>query len=149
MKTKHIFVAALDVGGLLPFAVRKARTLQESLKEQERARVMLVKFIEKLEKNYREQIYYMGMDVIEAKSYERFIFGKGGFFEVMVEFPLAMNAHFVDEKKAGRFCMALKKTLAGMLRRDAVSRMFIDSIEVGSEVDQSLTYEKWNRLKGV
>ena len=149
MKTKHIFVPALDVGEVLPFVVRKTKTLQENIKEQERARSELVKFIGMLEKNYRESIYYMGMDIIESKSYERFIFEKGGFFEIMIDSPLAMNAHFVHPEKAKKFCQALKKTIKSILKKDKVAEMFVNSIEVNSEQDQSLTYEKWDRMKSI
>jgi len=149
MKTKHIFVASLDVGELLPFVVRKTKTLQENIKEQERAKKELINFIDRLEKNYKETIYYMGMDIIEAKTYERFIFEKGGFFEVIVSAPLAMNAHFVHSKKAEKFCEALKKTLNSMLKKDKITEMFVNSIQVNSEQDQSLTYEKWDRMKGI
>ena len=149
MKTKHIFVPALDVGEILPFVVRKTKSLQENIKEQQRAKNELVKFIDLLEKNYKESIYYMGMDIIESKSYERFIFEKGGFFEIMVESPLAMNAHFVHNEKAKKFCEALRKTIKSILKKDKVTEMFVNSIEVNSEQDQSLTYEEWDRLKKI
>lgn len=149
MKTKHIFVPALDVEEILPFVVRKTKTLQENIKEQQRAKDDLVKFIDKLEKNYKESIYYMGMDIIEAKTYERFIFEKGGFFEMMVESPLAMNAHFVHQTQAKRFCEALKKTFKSILKKDVVSEMFINSIEVDSEEDQTLSYHKWSKIKDI
>ena len=149
MKTKHIFVAGLDVGELLPFAVREKKSLQENMREQERAKKELVKFIGKLEKNYNEPIYYMGIDIIEAKNYERFIFEKGGFFEIMVGTPLALNAHFVHNNQAEMFCEALKKTLASLLKKSRISEMFINSIEVNKEEDQSLTYEKWDKVKAI
>ena len=149
MKTKHIFVPVLDVGEILPFIVKKTKTLAENIKEQQRAKYELIKFIDKLEKDYKESIYYMGMDIIEAKTYERFIFEKGGFFEIMTESPLAMNAHFVHQEHARKFCGALKKTLKSIMKKDKVSEMFINSIEVNSEEDQSLTFEKWGRLKNI
>ena len=149
MKTKHIFVPVLDVGELLPFVIKKKGKLQENIKEQERAKAELVKFIDKLEKNYKESIYYMGMDIIESKTYERFIFENGGFFEVMTESPLAMNAHFINEKTAKRFCSALKKTIKLILKGNPMSKMFLGSIEVQTEADQSLTYEKWDRMKSI
>ena len=149
MKTKHIFVPVLDVGELLPFVIKKKGKLQENIKEQERAKAELIKFIDKLEKNYKESIYYMGMDIIESKTYERFIFENGGFFEVMTESPLAMNAHFINEKTAKRFCSALKKTIKLILKGNPMSKMFLDSIEVQTEADQSLTYEKWDRMKSI
>lgn len=147
MKTKHIFVPALDVGELLPFAIRRTKTLKESIEEQERAKKELLRFIDRLEKNYRKPIFYMGMDVIEAKNYERFIFEDGGFFEIMIEAPLAMNAHFVHKVQAQRFLNALKKTLKEVLKKEKTSDIFINSIEVNSEQDQSLTYEEWDKIK--
>ncbi len=149
MKIKHIFVPALDVGELLPFTVRGTKTLKESIEEQERAKKELVKFIDTLEKNHRESIYYMGIDVIEAKSYERFILEKGGFFEIMVEAPVAMNAHFVKRDQAKRFEAALKKTLREIMKKDKISELFINSIEINNEQDQSLTYEEWDKIKRI
>lgn len=149
MKTKHIFVAALDVSELLPFCIVQAKRIKDSLKEEERARKELERFIDILEKKFKEPVWYMGMDIIAEKSYERFIFEKGGFFEIMVEPPVAMNAHFVHEKRAKNFCKALKKALAEIMPKNAVSKMFIDSIEVQSEQDDSLTVSKWSKMKGI
>jgi hypothetical protein len=119
------------------------------MKEQDRAKKELIKFIDVLEKEYKQHIYYMGMDIIEAKTYERFIFEKQGFFEIMTESPLAMNAHFTDQKAAESFCKALKSTLTKLLKKEPVAEMFINSIEVASEQDQSLTYEKWDTMKSL
>lgn len=138
MKTKHIFVPALDAEEILPFAVRKTKTPTESIKERHRANAEVVKFIEQLEKNYQEQIYYMGTDIIKAKIYERFMFEKGGFFEILVESPLAMNAHFVHNRQAKKFCAALKKTLGSVLKKGRISKMFIKSIKASREDDKSL-----------
>ena len=55
MKTKHIFVPILDVGDVLPFIVKKTKKLSENIKEQERAKEELVKFIDKLEKTIKSQ----------------------------------------------------------------------------------------------
>ncbi len=147
MRTKHIFVPALDVGEILPFAIKKKKSLRENIAEQERARQELIKFIEKLEKNYRESIYYIGMDLIEAKTYERFIFEKGGFFEIMTDCPPAMNSHFITEKKAKTFRKALVKTLKEMMPKNTMTNMFTESIEVYDEEDYSLNYDKWSRIK--
>ena len=149
MNTKHWFVPVVDVGELLPFVITRKRAVSESIKEQERARAEMVQFITRLEKGYGEAITYIGMDIIESKSYERFMFEKGGFFEIMTEAPLAMNAHFTDQKNAARFCSALKKTLQNLLQKDDIAKLFIDSIKVQSEQDQSLTYDTWNTMKTI
>lgn len=149
MRTKHIFVAALDAGEILPFTIKKMRTLQEGITEQERALTELEKFISLLEKKFRQKIFYMGMDVIQEKTYERFIFEKGGFFEIMMEAPLALNAHFIAKKSADRFCTALKVALRELLPLSPISEMFLESIKVEDENSQSLTYEAWNTMKEV
>ena len=149
MKTKHIFVPALDVSELLPFTVKKTVKLNDTLKEQERARKELEKFIEKLQKNYKEAIWYMGMDVIMGKVYERFIFDKGGFFEIMTGNPIAMNAHFVHDNQAKKFKESLKKTLKQIMPNSEVSELFIDSIDIGSEEEENINYETWTNLKDI
>jgi len=149
MKTTHLFVPALDVSGLLPFAVRETTTLEQSFGEQDRAKKALVAFVDALEKTLKQKIFYMGFDVIGEKSYERFMFDKGGFLEVMVESPVALNAHFVHPDDAKKFAAALKKTLAATLPKDEMSRLFIESIEVQNQDDTTLTVEKWNTMKNI
>jgi hypothetical protein len=149
MRTKHIFVPALDVGELLPFVIRPTKTIQQNMQEQERARAELTKFIDILEKNLRQPIWYMGMDVIGEKNYERFMFEQGGFFEVMIEPPLAMNAHFVDNKQAEEFKKALQKTLKTIMKASPVSDMFIESISVEDESDEELKVQSWTKMKEV
>lgn len=149
MKTKHIFVPTLDVGEIVPFTLKNTKTVKESLTEQEKARERLSKFIDRLEKNFKENIYYLGFDEIAGKFYERFMFERGGFFEIMIEAPLAMNAHFVSDKKAEKFCSALKKTLSEMLPKTPISKMFVDSITVQTQDDDSLTYKKWETMKEI
>lgn len=149
MKTKHIFVPALDVGEILPFVIRKTKNLKDSITEQERARKELERFVDKLQKSYKEPIWYMGMDVITGKTYERFIFEKGGFFEIMTEAPLALNAHFVHDAKAKKFLIALKKTLKATLPKGPATELFLESIHVQSEEDEDLKYKTWTSLKQI
>lgn len=91
----------------------------------------------------------MGMDVITGKTYERFIFEKGGFFEIMTEAPLAMNAHFVHERQAAKFKEAMKKTFKQIMPKNGVTELFINSIETGNEEDESLTYKTWTDIKEI
>jgi len=149
MNQKHIFVSALDINEQLPFVVQKTKTLQESFKEQDRAKKELDGFIKILEKNFKEEMSYLGMDVIGEKSYERFMFKGSGFFEVMVEAPVAMTAHFPDKKRATAFCTALKKAMDKILPESPARDMFIDSIEVRDEVDTSLTVDEWHKIKEI
>ena len=64
MNTKHIFISILDISEQLPFVVKEGKDLQETFKEQDRAKKELLKFIDLLEKNYKEDISYLCMDVI-------------------------------------------------------------------------------------
>lgn len=149
MKTKHIFIPVLDVGEIIPFTLKKSDSVQESMEEQDKLREKLSEFIEKLEKNYGENIFYLGFDEIGGKFYERFMFEKGGFLEIMIEAPLALNAHFIDEKKAVLFCDALKKTLKEFIQDSPMAQMLIDSISLQTQDDESLTYKQWETMKEI
>ena len=147
MKTKHLFVAAVDVGEIIPFTIKKSKDIQDNIKKSEEARAELKIFIDKLEKNFSEELYYLGFDEIAGKFYERFMFKRGGFLEIMMEAPVVINSHFISKRRAEKFCLALKKTLASILPENKISEMFINSIEVGTQNDESLTYKKWELMK--
>jgi hypothetical protein len=149
MRTKHVFVPALDVGDLVPFLVRETESPSESIHEQKRARKELERFIARLEKSFKEKIYYMGMDIIGEKSYERFLFENSGFFEVMVESPLAMIAHFVKKDRAENFQRAFIKALTEVMPDTHLTKMFLESIEVQDESNQKLTVHKWNTMRNI
>jgi hypothetical protein len=149
MNTKHIFVSTLDINGQLPFLIKKTKKLQESFQEQDRAKKELLNFIKKLEKNFKEDISYLGMDVIGEKSYERFMFKSSGFLEFMVEEPVAITAHFPSKPRAKKFLEAFKKTMKTTLKNDPQKDLFIDSIELSNEEDQSLTVGDWNKIKNI
>ena len=138
MKTKHLFVAAVDVNEFFPFALKRIENIDEAMKQQQKSKSELIKFIDLLEKSFGQNIYYMGTDIIDTKTYERFIFEEGGFFEVMMEVPLALNAHFVDKKEAEVFKSALKSVLTRVLPDTPVRQMFIDSIEVQDENQENI-----------
>ena len=150
MKIKHFFVPVLDVNEIIPFHVKvEKEQLTEIFAQFDEAKRELSKFIDLLEKNFGESIYYMGMDIICEKSYERFMFANGGFLEVLVEAPLAINAHFVNDKRAKKFAEAIKKTFKKILPESPTKQIFIDSIEAQNERDTSLSVNKWNKLKEI
>ncbi len=148
MKTKHFFVPALDIAELLPFVVRKKKVLADQFAEQERAKAELMKFITLLEKNFKQSVHYVGMDIIGEKNYERFLFEKGGFLEILTESPAAINAHFPDKKAAVAFRKALVATFTKLLTGEP-AKLFIDSIEVQDQDDTSLTVSEWHRMKEI
>ena len=149
MNTKHIFVPALDVGEFLPFGIKETTKLGDQIKEQERAKKELEKFIIMLEKEFGEPIWYMGTDIIGEKYYERFIFENGGFLEVMMESPVAINSHFVHENRAEKFREALKNSMSKILPESPITNMFLESIELQSSDDETLTVHKWNIMKNI
>lgn len=149
MNTEHIFISALDISEQLPFVVKEEKNLQENFKEQSRAKKELQKFVKLLEKNFKEELSYVGMDVIGEKSYERFMFKGSGFFEVMVEAPVALNAHFPNRQRAKKFCIALKKTLEKTLPKGSSRDLFLESIEVKDERDTSMTVDDWHKIKTI
>jgi len=149
MDTKHFFISALDINEILPFVVKEGKKLSESLVNHDKAKEELNKFVDILEKTFGESIFYLGMDVIGKKSYERFMFKKSGFLEFMVEAPIALNAHFPSKMRANKFCDALKKTLKKSLPKGTPREMFVDSIEVQNENDTSLKIEEWHKIKEI
>ncbi|MBN1385678.1 hypothetical protein JW968_01745 [Candidatus Woesearchaeota archaeon] len=149
METHHIFVPLVDIEEMLPFTFRSYENLEESMQEQERSRQELMKFIGVLEQRFNKKILYLGFDEIAGRFYERFIFEEGGFFEIMIEAPVAMNAHFFQEEHAKTFAEALRQTLYETLPDTPIKEMFLQSIEVQSEDDISLTYKKWETLKSI
>jgi len=60
-----------------------------------------------------------------------------------------LNSHFPDKKRAVKFCAALKKTLEKVLPKGPSKEMFIESIQVQSEQDLSLSVEKWDIMKDI
>jgi len=148
MKTRHYFVPALDIGDILPFVIKKKKVLSDQFAEEERAKGELIKFIVLLERQFKQPIHYVGMDVIGEKNYERFLFAKGGFLEILTESPVAINAHFPERKTASAFKKALMGTLSKLLAGPG-ARLFIDSIEVQDQDDTSLTVQKWRLLKEI
>ena len=149
MNTNHFSVPLLDVGELLPFEVRKKKSLEQDFAEQERARDELVKFVNLLEKKMKQTMYYLGIDVIGEKSYERFLFEKGGFFEAMTESPVALNAHFTKQAQAKKSLKALQETRQKVLPKGPVGQLLIESLEVQTQDDTSLTVQKWNKMKNL
>lgn len=149
LKIKHYYVNILDAPELIPFTVRLEENLSVSLKKQDKARQELDKFINLLRKEFKEPIWYIGFDIVGEKFLERFIFENGGFLEVMMEAPLAINAHFVHEDRAEKFAKALKQTLQKTLPKKPITKMFLENIEIGTEEATELKVEEWGKLKKI
>lgn len=141
MKAKHSFVSLLDLPEILPFA-KKCEHLDDINEECMKA---LANFVDLIAKQMKEEIHYIGQDNIGEKFYERFLFKKGGFMEIMTQPPVAIVGHFIEEKRAKKFSDALKKSVLTI--KDPVAKLVADSIEVESEEEQVLDYKTWSKLK--
>ncbi len=139
MKIKHSFVSLLDLPEVLPFTVFPG---EKEPKDRE-----IFNFVDAIAEYFGEEIYYMGNDIIEDKFYERFLFEKGGFLEVMVQAPAAIIAHFVERSRAFKFARALKRVILSIDRPEA--KLLADGIEVSSENEEVLDYHTWSKLKKV
>ena len=149
LKVKHYYVNILDAPELIPFTIKLKKNLSDSLREQEKARQELDNFINMLKKDFREPIWYIGFDVIGEKFFERFIFENGGFLEIMMEAPLAINAHFVHLERAEKFSKALKKTLTKLLPKKPITKMVLENIDIGTEEVDELKVNEWSKLKSI
>jgi hypothetical protein len=138
MKIKHSFVVLLDLPEILPFSISE----EEGPKMEE-----LGDFVDNLSEKLVENIYYIGQDTIGEKFYERFLFEKGGFLEIMVQAPVAIVAHFVEQKRAERFAEALREVILGI--KDKVAPMLAKNIEVQTEKEQPLDYKTWSKLRRI
>ena len=148
MEIRHYFVPLLDVSEKIPFAISLCSNTNKNISCQESAKKELNKFINSLSKNLKEKVVYIGMDVIGEKYYERYLFEKGGFLEIMMEAPLAINAHFSNKVQAKKFEKSLKVVLGSILKKDAVSKMFLDSIGIGTD-ETNLKVSTWDKLKNI
>ncbi len=144
---KYKVVSLLDVNELLPFAKEEVRSLEQDIKEEKRVEKELKEFIGKIEKHSGHKIHYIGHEKRYGKHLVRFLLQKGGFIEVMVEKPLALNAHFIKKESAEKFANGLKKALDEHLPDHPVKQMFIDSIAVEDGFkDDVITVDKWSKI---
>lgn len=139
MEVKHAWVSLLDILEVLPFAVFAG--------EKEIKNEKLFEFIDTLSEIFEEKIYYIGSDIIQEKFYERFLFEKGGFLEIMLQAPVAIIAHFVEKDRAEKFAEALKSALEKICHEKA--EMLKNLIEVSCEEEQALNYKTWEKLKEI
>lgn len=138
MQNKHSFVSFLDLPEILPFTPKN--NSDEYLSK-------LFKFFDALGRLFKEKIYYIGQDNIAEKFYERFLFEKGGFVEVMAQKPVAIVAHFVEESRAKKFALALKAEVLKI--KTPTAKLVSDSIGVSTEKEEVLDYKTWSKLRQI
>jgi hypothetical protein len=149
LKFKHSYVTLIDLPEALPFVTRKKKEIKFILDAGEEDIKKLFEFIKILEKEFGEEFSFIGEDIIAEKFYRRFLFPKGGFLEVMSEPPAAIIAHFIDEARAKRFAIALKKAIQKVVSDKTAANILQNSVEVSTEKEDALTYKKWSELKDI
>jgi hypothetical protein len=153
LKSKHSYVVLIDLPESLPFTIKKDLTKPDEIKEvdgeSKRSEKELLIFLTRLEKNFKEQISFIGEDIIAEKLYKRFLFPKSGFMEIMYQAPVSIIVHFIDMKRAKNFASALKKTLSQTVRDEKVKNILVNMVEVNTEKEEALTYNKWSKMKDI
>ena len=152
MKSKHCYVVLIDLPEALPFEIKPPSKLSELAKigkDSIDAEKGLFKFVTLLEKNFKEDFSFIGEDIVGGKFYKRFLFSKSGFLEIMYQAPVAIIAHFLDKKRAEDFAKALKTTLKQTVKNTKVLTILQNMVEVNSEKEEPLTYEKWTKLREI
>jgi hypothetical protein len=150
MRTKHTYVVLIDLPEALPFEFKLTRTKPDGLDELDdeakKSEEELFKFVTRLEKYFKEEFSFIGEDIIGEKFYKRFLFKKDGFLEIMYQPPAALIGHFVESNRAKSFAKVLEKVINETVKEDKVKMILKNLIEVNTEKEEPLTYEKWSKL---
>lgn len=100
---------AIKISVELPLEAGKFR-------EYEMQNSVLQKFLKKLEGNFGEVIWYIGMDMFGNDMFERFIFNNGGFMEIMLG-SARLEAFFSSKEKSDKFKEALSASIESMFKK--------------------------------
>lgn len=152
MKSKHTYVVLIDLPEVLPFEFKLIRTKPDGdgLKlldgEAKKSEEELFKFVARLEKYFKEEFSFIGEDIIGEKFYKRFLFPKGGFLEIMYQPPAALIGHFIEPDRAQAFAKVLEKVIDETVKDDKAKMIIKNLIEVNTEREEALTYDKWTKL---
>ncbi len=152
MKTKHTYVVLIDLPEALPFEFKLIKTipdgdgLDELDGEAKKSEEELFKFVTRLEKHFKEEFSFIGEDIIGEKFYKRFLFQKDGFLEIMYQPPAALIGHFIEPNRAKAFAKSLEKVIDETVKDSKAMMILKNLIEVNTEKEEPLTYEKWGKL---
>jgi hypothetical protein len=140
-------VSYVDVNDLLTFAKKEYKSLEDQIKEEKRIEEELKKFIKNVQNHSNYKIHFIGHEKRYGNHLARFLFKDSGFLEIMLEKPLAINAHFVNEDAAKKFASGLRKALDAELSDSPVKKMIIDSIKVENGFEaHPLTLSEWSKM---
>lgn len=148
MQLKHVFVTLIDLFEEFPFTVEKEEDLERMMEEMEKGDEELFRFVQTIEDGFASTSY-IGQDVIQDKFYQRFLFEGGGFMEIMQEAPLSIVGHFTSREDAEEFRDSLVEATEETVDNEKALEMMVDSIEIGEESGETLSYEKWSQMKEV
>ena len=150
MKSKHTYVVLIDLPEALPFEFKLTKTKPDGLDkldhDAKKSEEELFKFITRLEKHFKEEFSFIGEDIIGEKFYKRFLFPKGGFLEIMYQPPAALIGHFIKLDRAKAFAKTLEKVIDETVKENKVKMILKNLIEVNTEKEEPLTYDKWTKL---
>jgi hypothetical protein len=150
MRTKHTYVVLIDLPESLPFEFKLTKTKPDGLDELDgeakKSEEELFKFVTRLEKHFKEEFSFIGEDIIGEKFYKRILFKKDGFLEIMYQPPAALIGHFIEPNRAKTFAKALEKVIDETVKEDKVKMILKNLIEVNTENEEPLTYDKWSKL---
>jgi len=150
LKSKHTYVVLIDLPEALPFEFKLTHTKPDGLDKLDhdatKSEEELFKFVKRLEKHFKEEFSFIGEDIIGEKFYKRFLFPKGGFLEIMYQPPAALIGHFIKLDRAKTFAKALEKVIDETVKELKVKMILKNLIEVNTEKEEPLTYEKWTKL---
>jgi hypothetical protein len=153
LKSKHTYVVLIDLPEALPFEFKLTKTKPDGLDELDgeakKSEEELFKFVTKLEKHFKEEFSFIGEDIIGEKFYKRFLFQKDGFLEIMYQPPAALIGHFIEPNRAKMFAKALEKVIDETVKDNKTNMILKNLIEVNTEKEEPLTYEKWSKLSRI
>jgi len=115
---KQIFVSLKDEKGILPFSMKKG-SMAETMNGLDNSEKNLEFFIRLLEKAMHEVLWYIGADMLGDSYYERFMFNKSGFLEILLGEKTEIKAYFPTSEKAEKFKKALQHALTKLLKEKA------------------------------
>lgn len=154
-KLKHAYVTLIDLPEALPFGVQPAKDaldikqMEADQKKQQESDALLFTFIKQIRRNFKEELIYIGEDMIGEKFYKRFLFEKGGFVEIMTGVPIAISAHFTTLFRAKKFSAALVKALKVGVKEKKLVEILANTMIVNEEESSKLTYETWDKLRQI
>ena len=150
MKENYKVISLVDVNQLLSFAKNEFNNIEEQIREEKRVEKELKEFVSDIERFSGHRIHFIGHEKRYGKHLIRFLLKDGGFLEVMVEKPLAINGHFISRRAAERFVNGLKKVLYYRLPESPIKNLVINSIKVEDGLkEEILTFEKWGQMHNI